>query len=74
MRFYYINSGEDSHVPYTTTVEEAKRVAREAQSRFPIEIHEVEVATVRENILRLLNNAGGTHVLKRTVCTVSPKR
>jgi hypothetical protein len=63
MRFYYVNAAIDG-APYTTTLEEAKRVARNAASNSynDVVVELVEVATDKENVLRLLNNATGTHI------------
>ena len=63
MRFYHVSAAIDG-APYTATLEEAKRIARNAaaNSYHDVVVELVEVATDKENILRLLNNAAGTHI------------
>ena len=51
MRFYYVNAAIDG-APYTATLEEAKRVARNAASNShnDVVVELVEVATDKENV------------------------
>jgi hypothetical protein len=61
MRFYFVNA--EGAAPYYTTMGEAKIEARRiaADSFHPIDVHQVEIATDRANILRLANVGAGTH-------------
>ena len=70
MRFYYVNAAIDG-APYTATLEEAKRVARNAASNSYNDV--VAVATDKENVLRLLNNAAGTHIAQGVAYTAKAK-
>ena len=74
MRFYYVSAAIDG-APYTATLEEAKRVARNAaaNSHDDIVVELVEVATDKENVLRLLNNAAGTHIAQGVAYTAKAK-
>ena len=74
MRFYYVSAAIDG-APYTATREEAKRVARNAaaNSHDDIVVEQVEVATDKENVLRLLNNAAGTHIAQGVAYTAKVK-
>lgn len=75
MKFYFISADTDSS-PYTSTLDEAKRQAREAaaNSYDDVDVQQVEVATDRANILRLLNVDGGTQVPIKVVYTAKAKR
>ena len=57
MKFYYVD-GE-----HWTTLKEAKQAARRlaSESYHDVKVNQIEIATTKENILRLLNDAGGTH-------------
>jgi hypothetical protein len=70
MKFYYINADMEG-MPYTKTLADAKRLAREvaANSHHDIEVDLVDVATDRETMLRLMNNTGGFQTTIRTVYT-----
>ena len=70
MRFYYVNAAIDG-APYTATFEEAKLVARNAASNSYNDV--VAVATDKENVLRLLNNAAGTHIAQGVAYTAKAK-
>ena len=74
MKFYYVNAAIDG-APYTATLEEAKRVARNAASNShnDVVVELVEVATDKENVLRLLNNAAGTHIAQGVAYTAKAK-
>jgi hypothetical protein len=75
VKFYYVHDGETA--PYCTTLAEAKRAARTAAetSYWDVKVSQVEVSTDRENILRLCNDAGGTHVtLKEEAYVAKAKR
>ena len=74
MRFYHVSAAIDG-APYTTTLEEAKRIARNAaaNSYHDVVVELVEVATDKENVLRLLNNAAGTHITQGVAYTAKAK-
>jgi hypothetical protein len=59
--------------PYTATLGEAKRIARNAaaNSYHDVVVEPVEVATDKENVLRLLNNAAGTHIKQGVAYTAN---
>jgi hypothetical protein len=71
MKFYFVNADADDDPPYYATLDEAKKAARRAaaNSYDDIEVEQVEVDTGKDNILRLLNIAGGTHIGKGVVYT-----
>jgi hypothetical protein len=60
MRFYEVTRDETVTV---ATLGEAKEMVRAEQQvyRASVTVKEVEVALDKENVLRLLNNKGGTH-------------
>jgi hypothetical protein len=74
MKFYRMSDAMDG-VPYYTTLEEAKKAARfnAVESYHDIVVDEIEVSTDKANILRLLNVAGGTDQIIRTVYTAKAK-
>jgi hypothetical protein len=61
MKFYYINSASENGDAYTTTIADARRVAREeaADSYDDVTVELVDIATDRANILRMANGQGG---------------
>jgi hypothetical protein len=73
MKFYY--TGAEGDAPYTITLAEAKKIARDAAevSYHDIEVTLVDVSTDRDNVLRLLNNSGGIQVPRGTVYTAKAK-
>ena len=73
MKFYFVNA--ESGAPYYATLDEAKKAARSAaaDSYDDIEVQQVEITTDRANILRLLNVAGGTDILKGVVYTAKAR-
>lgn len=70
MRFYVTDG------VYFTTKEAAEKAAREvaANSFSPVDVELVEVATTRDNILRMLNVEGGHTETKATVYSAKGKR
>ena len=74
MRFYHVSAAIDG-APHTATLEEAKRIARNAaaNSYHDVVVELVEVATDKENVLRLLNNAAGTHITQGVAYTAKAK-
>jgi hypothetical protein len=74
MRFYHVSAAIDG-APYTAMLEEAKRIARNAaaNSYQDVVVELVEVATDKENVLRLLNNAAGTHIPQGVAYTAKAK-
>ena len=74
MRFYHVSAAIDG-APYTARLEEAKRIARNAaaNSYHDVVVELVEVATDKENVLRLLNNAAGTHITQGVAYTAKAK-
>ena len=73
MRFYHVSAAIDG-APYTATLEEAKRIARNAAANsYHVVVELVEVATDKENVLRLLNNAAGTHITQGVAYTAKAK-
>jgi hypothetical protein len=74
MKFYRVTADCDG-MPYCATLDEAKKAARHyaASSYHDIEVEQVEIATDRANILRLLNTAGGTDVSVGIVYTAKAK-
>lgn len=73
MKFYFINDADLSpgEGPYFTTLDVAKRKAREVakNSYDDISVEVVDVATDKENVLRLLNVDTGTHESQGVVYT-----
>jgi hypothetical protein len=63
MRFYFVNGETPEGVPYTTTLDAAKKLARATAeaSTIDVEVEEVEVATDKAAILNLLNVGPGAH-------------
>lgn len=76
MKFYYVDSGDLS--PYHATLAEAKKDAnelvkgRESGSDIPVKV--VEVSTDKDNVLRMLNTAGGHTSFGEIVYTAKIKR
>jgi hypothetical protein len=64
MKFYLVEGGH--HHP---TLEEAKTEAcYMARTSFhDVSVDRVEISTTKENMLRLLNDSGGTHITEATV-------
>lgn len=75
MKFYFVNADVGGE-PYTATLDAAKRLAREAASNsyHDVDVEVVEVSTDKENVLRLLNIAGGTHASQGVVYTAKAKK
>jgi hypothetical protein len=75
VRFYFV-VGMDGGMPYTATLDEAKKKAREtaAETSHDIEVEQVEVETTKENILRLLNVDMGVHTSNGVVYTAKAKK
>jgi len=63
MRFYFVSDCRNKR--YCKTRAEAHRLAKE-MARFDVQIEQVEVGTDADNMLRLLNEDGGTQVIERT--------
>lgn len=60
VRFYRVTDGRTSGQPdYYPTLEAAHKAAKEFFDRFDVDIIEVEIATDKENVLRLINGEGG---------------
>ena len=76
MKFYFVNADTEEDPPYYATLDAAKKAARRAaaDSYDDIEVEQVEVDTSKDNILRLLNTAGGTHIGKGVVYTAKARR
>ena len=73
MKFYHVNSGDLS--PFYSKLSEAKKDARHAAktSYHPVEVTRVEIATDRDNILRLANSSGGIMDSLDVVYVAEPK-
>ncbi len=62
MRFYLVRArGHDEHFPTLVRAHRDAKDCRDFMDWRDITIDEVEVATDKANMLRLLNNEGGTH-------------
>jgi hypothetical protein len=74
VKFYRVTADCDG-MPYCATLAEAKQAARyyATTSYHDIDVEQVEIATDRANILRLLNTSGGTDVSVGTVYTAKGK-
>ena len=73
MKLYYVN-GEEA--PYLSRLDEAKKLARHAarDSYDDIDVQLVEIDTTKANVLRMLNNSGGTTRFLDIVFTAKAKK
>jgi hypothetical protein len=74
MKFYYVDSGDLSpyHITLASAKKDANALAKDSHDDVIVKV--VEVSTDKDNVLRMLNTAGGHTSFGRVVHTAKAKR